>query len=371
MKNERIIFWQEHPSPHQASWIRALTGILPGSRVIGVFQKELVMKRIALGWQPPDYGMAQILISPRASTVDELLVSNPETTVHIFSGIVHNPTINVAFRKALASGAYVGILSEGRDWRRWKGMLRYTHTLFHERRYRQSIDFVLAIGQVGVRWFMKCGYEPERVFPFCYVVENPENHDLQFLPGTPVQLTAIGQLIPRKRFDLLLESLARIPQSGWTLRIIGAGERLHSLESMAKRLGIDARVAFKGVMDNHQVRYELAQTDLLILPSRWDGWGAVVNEALMSGVPVLCSDYCGAADLIRPGFNGELFGCDSLDSLVQALSKWVSNGPLAPSRRNEIKHWSRCIEGEAVARYFLDVINYSRDRAISRPTAPW
>jgi glycosyltransferase involved in cell wall biosynthesis len=56
-----------------------------------------------------------------------------------------------------------------------------------------------------------------------------------------------------------------------------------------------------------------------VLPSRFDGWGAVVNEALMVGTPVICSDRCGASDVIENGRNGYVFEADNADALLQRL----------------------------------------------------
>src|SRR5208283_1433790 len=74
-------------------------------------------------------------------------------------------------------------------------------------------------------------------------------------------------------------------------------------------------------------------------------WTHVVSRSI-------CSDSCGAADLIHNGFNGKVFRCDSLKSLTGVLEEWISKGPLNDKRMRQIISWSRCVEGEAVARYF-------------------
>src|SRR5208283_5061000 len=189
-------------------------------------------------------------------------------------------------------------------------------------------------------------YLQERIFPFCYVVEShgAASIDCSNMPG--VTLCFVGQLIKRKRVDLLIHSLHRMNSRDWFLRVIGNGKERSGLEKLVNCLGLANMIDFTGVLDNMSARKQLAKSDLFVLPSRWDGWGAVVNEALMCGVPVICSDYCGAADLIHNGFNGELFRCDSLESLTDSLEKWTSKGPLNDSRRERIRSWSRCIEGE-------------------------
>jgi glycosyltransferase involved in cell wall biosynthesis len=216
-----------------------------------------------------------------------------------------------------------------------------------------------------------CGYSQEQVFPFCYAVDSPvvTSRDCSNMPR--VNLCFIGQLIKRKRVDLLLCSLSRINSRNWFLRIIGSGKERLRLEKLVNSLGLAGMVDFTGVLDNPSARTQLAQSDVVVLPSQWDGWGAVVNEALMSGVPVICNDFCGASDLIQPIFNGELFECGSVDSLAVVLDKWISRGPLDVLARQKIRSWSRCIEGEAVARYFIQVVDYLTGSALERPKASW
>ena len=303
--------------------------------------------------------------------MESLINDAPEDSIHVFSSMVHNSTIRAIFKKATMIGAIIGVLSEGRDWRGFRGWLRLAQSVLHERRYRGRVDFVLAIGSVGMKWFARCGYPPSKLFPFSYATESDDLTTIQNPPGSPVRLTAVGQLIPRKRFDLLLLALSGLRMHQWNLRIIGDGEERHRLEILSAHLGLKDRTVFTGVLDNTRVRREQGNADILVLGSKWDGWGAVVNEALMSGVPVICSDYCGAADLIHDSFNGETFRCDSLESLTGVLEKWILKGPLDNSKREQIRSWSRCIEGDVIARYVLEIIGYLENGGGQRPQPPW
>lgn len=342
---------------------------------MAVLQEGLPAERLASGWaQPgsaPDYGGAKILMSPGEGQLESLINEKPDDTIHIFSGAVYVPSINRALKRALRAGAVAGLLSEARDSRGLHGALRTAHSFFHERTCRHKVDFVLAIGRHAYGWYRKCGFDAERLFPFCYTVENPKPVPAAGRISGGVVLTFVGQLIRRKGLDLLLEALGQTDRTGWTLRIIGAGTGRTVFEKQAAELDLSDKVEFVGSLNNEAVRRELAGSDLLVLPSRWDGWGAVVNEALMSGVPVVCSDYCGAADLIIPGFNGEVFECASPGSLTRALNRWIAKGPLVPEVRARIARWSGRLEGAAVADYFLDIIEYVCAERRTRPGPRW
>ena len=77
---------------------------------------------------------------------------------------------------------------------------------------------------------------------------------------------------------------------------------------------------------NAEAVAEIARHDLFLLPSRFDGWGAVVNEALMCGVPVVCSDNCGAAELLGESWRGEVFRTGSAAGLKDILQRWIALG---------------------------------------------
>jgi glycosyltransferase involved in cell wall biosynthesis len=114
----------------------------------------------------------------------------------------------------------------------------------------------------------------------------------------------------------------------------------------------------------------LEHADVLLLPSRYDGWGAVVNEALMCGVPVVCSDNCGAADLLREPWRGSTFKMGSVESLQIVLRGWIERG-----RRNEestarIRDWSSALEGPQEARYLVEIVKYLQEGG-QRPSPPW
>jgi glycosyltransferase involved in cell wall biosynthesis len=368
----RIVFWLGEPSPHQSSYLRALADLLPEKTIVGVFEQNLEKERLALGWRAPSLGRMETVMSPDRRTIGEIALCEPENTVHIFGGL-RLPMVNRALGICAPTTALIGVLSEARHLHGWSGRLRLLHSYFVERPYRSRVDFVLAIGHLGVRWYEICGYPSERIFPWGYFVEKEGFETIQRSQEgrfRDLVIAFVGQCIPRKGIDTLLRALSTLRLQEWCLSIIGDGPQRPRLERLAAKLGVAKRVAFMGVMNNAEVRNILSDTDLLILPSRFDGWGSVINEALMSGVPVVCSDRCGAADLICATGYGETFQARSAEDLARVLHKWTRRGRLTNSLRSEIRAWSKCIEGEAVARYLVEIVAHVDD-GTERPTAPW
>lgn len=166
-----------------------------------------------MGWAAVDYGAARVLVSPKADEVSRLLDHEPGRSVHIFSSVMRNDWLRrIFFAVSKRRDVIVGLLSEARDWRGWKGFARLCHSVLHERRYRDRVDFVLAIGHLGQEWFIsKCSYPPEKVFPWCYVCESPPA-DIDCEPaeaggcgdkmGTTAGIVFVGGLIDRKAVDV-------------------------------------------------------------------------------------------------------------------------------------------------------------------------
>jgi glycosyltransferase involved in cell wall biosynthesis len=125
----------------------------------------------------------------------------------------------------------------------------------------------------------------------------------------------------------LVEAGCRSTQDGIStsvlpqLLFVGDGEERASLESLARELGLAERVRFAGTRPWRELPAMYALADLLVLPSRFETWGAVVNEALAVGLPVIVSDQVGCApDLVRPGENGWIVPVGDVDALAAVLS---------------------------------------------------
>jgi glycosyltransferase involved in cell wall biosynthesis len=365
----RLVLWEYCLSPHRAPLHRALAGHA-GVDVTVVAQEDVPEDCRKLGWQQPDYGDCRVIVAPGRPVWQRLLGTAVEDVLHIFSPARAFPLVWQAYQEALVRGHRVGLLSEAHDWRGAAGAVRRLRGLADRVRFGASVSFVLAIGHLGVRWYRMCGYDPARIFPFAYFVDPPDvMAATDGRSGGELRIVFIGQLVPRKGVDLLLRALGGLLDRGWSLDIFGGGEEEPALRTLADGVGIGGRVRFRGVVGNREVRGKLPGYDLLVLPSRWEGWGAVVNEALMAGVPVVCSSACGGADLVSED-RGAVFATGSVRALRQALEERLTMGPVETRERITLNQWSRNIEGEMAAKYLLDVVDATVGDG-PKPHAPW
>jgi glycosyltransferase involved in cell wall biosynthesis len=328
--------------------------------------------RARQGWSVPDLGAAEVVLAPDAPTTLSLLEGSSET-VHLLQGWRGCKFSTAVIQHARRENRRVGVIAESGDSRGLAGVLRSWRYRADIRASRKTVDFILAMGALGTEWYRKCGAAGEGIFPFGYVVERPgcvEEETGHPTLRSEFRLLYLGQFIERKGVDVLLAALAGCARLLWRADLVGDGPLKARCLATAHALGLSDRVHFVPAQEHPAAMKRLAQTDLLVLPSLYDGWGAVVNEALMRGIPVICTSACGASDLIRHSGLGSVVASSSVEELRRALTEWITRGPRTAALSNKILAWSRCIEGESVAAYFLSVLDHVYEGG-PRPVAPW
>lgn len=149
--------------------------------------------------------------------------------------------------------------------------------------------------------------------------------------GNPVsrKFVYVGRLAPEKNLNTLIRAFAHtIKETGsdWKLLFVGDGPERGNLEKLASEAGIADKVIFAGGFPWYQVPGWLAQGDVLVLPSKSEPWGLVVNEAMVCGMPVIVSETCGCAgDLVRNGANGFTFDHTQQVDLEKHLTWFIQN----------------------------------------------
>lgn len=130
---------------------------------------------------------------------------------------------------------------------------------------------------------------------------------------------AVGRLVPQKNFVLLFDAFALAAAAGDTLTVLGDGVERAALEQRAAALGIADAVRMPGHTD--PLDPWLAQADVFVLSSIYEGVPAVVIEALAAGLPIVATDCCVAMpDLLGNGALGTIVPSDDCGSLARAMT---------------------------------------------------
>jgi glycosyltransferase involved in cell wall biosynthesis len=129
-----------------------------------------------------------------------------------------------------------------------------------------------------------------------------------------------AKLQPWKRPQDILQAFAIANVPGTYLVFAGDGSLRRELEADAKALNVSERVRFLGFVNQSQLPAVYRASDLFVLPSEYEPFGLVVNEAMLCGCPVVVSDRVGARyDLIREGETGLVYSCGNVDALAAIL----------------------------------------------------
>lgn len=165
----------------------------------------------------------------------------------------------------------------------------------------------------------------------------------------PVRIVAAGRLVEAKGFDLLIDAAAQL-SADFRLDIYGDGGLREDLSSQVAERG-DNRVTLRGHAEPSAI---FGGADLCVVPSRREGFGNVVVEAMAAGVPVLATACPGPAALIQDGENGFLVDQGSSAALAQAMAALITDSaqrravlPAAArtAERFEVRAATRALEG--------------------------
>ncbi|MCC6234730.1 MAG: glycosyltransferase family 4 protein, partial [Verrucomicrobiales bacterium] len=145
--------------------------------------------------------------------------------------------------------------------------------------------------------------------------------------------------------------------------MVGPRERGERYIRMASDLGVEDSIMFMGAVSPDRIQSLMRAANVVVLPSRHDGWGVVISEAIAVGKAIIASDRCGAAlDLISPGINGFLVKAGSVESLAEAMAAYIQDPLLATRHSARSLELSHCVQPDSVGRLFEDAMVSWRQR---------
>ncbi|WP_412030349.1 glycosyltransferase [Deinococcus yunweiensis] len=356
MPSGRVVFWQPNFSPHQFDLIDALSRHENGYVVELCLSRQLNSDRKVFGWSKIHYEHVNIHESPNAMEIEALTSEQAMSSVHVFSGIANDIVSKQALEACIRYGATIFIMSEAGDWNGhgYKKYIRLVKHLMLRKKYGRYIHTILPMGKLGVNWFKRLGYKSDRIVSFGYFVESDF---VSVAEPETFQILFVGRAVKYKGGDLLVRALGKIKHLRWHATFLTQGTQRAIWEGMAKSLGLQERITFHDYETSLAYAQRMASASVLVQPNIGDeGWGAVVNEALMQGTPVICTTLTGAQDMVCSGFGAVIV--PDVDSLVQALERQIQNGVPNAERRAKISDWTRQYwSGEAGAHILATELN--------------
>lgn len=188
----------------------------------------------------------------------------------------------------------------------------------------RRVDAVVAVSE-GVRAELtdEHGLDPQRVA----MLYNPVVPDAELEwrrvsredHGAPCRIVAVGRLTPQKGFDILVNAMARVPGS-WQLAIWGEGVERTRLINLVAELGLQDRIHLRGYAPDPF--RAMRDADVFVMPSRFEGFGNVLVEALACQCQIVAADCpYGPREILQGGTLGELVPVGDVDALAAAIER--------------------------------------------------
>ncbi len=352
----KIVFWQNVLSMHQEALLVALSKQV---EVWLVYEEELYANRKTSGWYVPEFNGVRLVPVEHAENMMPVFLQSLDHDYHLFSGINAYPKISNYFRlfykrdpsRILCLLEKPGGVSSG-----LKSYMRCLKYRYFAYRYKR-LKYLLTPG--GEKYLLKAGFAREKIVPFGYFgpLKADDVADIIETVRAVKRLVYVGNLSKLKNTALLIRTLKMFETDKWQLMVIGDGEEGDALVQLVNDLALVGRTVFLGSKSNDEVQSILAESDCLVLPSLYDGWGYVVNEALSAGCSVICSDACGVSTVLGECETCHLFHSDSIDSLYQAIESLFGKKINAAERKKSIAFFNTHLSGESGADMLVKLLD--------------
>ena len=358
---QKVHIWMNFPSHHQSGFFNSL--IAAGVELQVTYYDQITRERIALGWgNEGKLAPWECSLSLQGITAIQRL----EATADHIQVI---PGYGCKLLREIRDAA----CRQGLAWCHWseasRNGLRWYARVFTKRRHAALINRhaigAFAQGMLARIDFLRWGVRADKIADLAYSVDLasddtvPDETISEFANGRGVFLF-VGRADHAKALDVQLRAFALASRNTdrWCMAVVGGGKQ-EQYQEQARCLGVQDRVLFVPAVPWSRVAGVYRAGNVLLLPSRYEGWGAVVNEGCHYGLAIISSPASGAAwHLVQPGINGFWADPGDADSLAAAMQRYVCGG-VALAERHGAR--SRALVADytcqAMATRFLNVID--------------
>lgn len=235
--------------------------------------------------------------------------------------------------------------------------LAKTHNYVNLKYYR-AIDHLVATTRKQAAYLADHAVESSR----CSIIPNFSSINIDTLADRPgnnepeiLRIVAIGRMVRKKGFDVLLEALAATRSSGYrfSLSIAGDGPESDNLSAQRDALSLAGQVNFLGWCDD--IAPCLQAADIFVLPSRDEPFGIVCLEAMALLVPIIATTTDGPVEFLDND-TAVLIPSNDAQALCAALVEIASNYPLANERAQAaLVKYQQCYSEDIIVERYLEL----------------
>jgi glycosyltransferase involved in cell wall biosynthesis len=233
----------------------------------------------------------------------------------------------MGFRSIIALA--FGTLFRKPVWIWWGGTLHSERSIGALKKVLRKIltlwvDRWISYGQTATEYLLSLGVPRERILQSQNAIDE-KRFQADVGPAWLIQprpvVLHVGQFIERKGIGALLAAARQLQGHEFSLLLVGNGRDKQALEDRARSLGLK-NVHFRSAQPPDRMPAVYRSADLLVFPTLEDVWGLVANEAILSGIPVLCSKYAGCARELFAADN--IFSPDDSNEFIQKLAAAIA-----------------------------------------------
>ena len=201
-----------------------------------------------------------------------------------------------------------------------------------DRWFVKSIDFFVSVSQSNAQKIKNRYQKKVEVIPNGVNTKlfkpNPEvRKKMRQLLGLENKkvLISVGRIVGWKGYQLVIKALKTLPED-YVYVLIGEGEYLKELKTLANKLNLTNRVIFLGAKKHEELPKFYLIGDVFVQPSiGHEAFGITIIEAMACGLPVVGSKSGGIKELVKNGYNGFLFEVGSVEQLSEKVKKAFEN----------------------------------------------
>lgn len=319
-----LLIWDRMGDYHRARW-KALQHFAP----VKVFAADLGVEDNLYGWQNTQTEDQYIYLSKKPVSKSDFF----NRLIH-FIQIIRSKNIGFVCVPGYGRAEYIAILLLCRimgckvllfaeSWYKGNYFLDKLKGIF----LRITVDNFLVSGERAKKHFNNRVGIPLRHIAKGYSVVDNQHFSKIFKtkndqPTTNNQqyiLLCIARFVPEKNLEMLVNAFyqSRLLKQNWHLKIVGGGQ----LKTQLTGLVINSQVELLDWVSYGHLLTLYHSAQCFILPSKFEPWGLVVNEAMAAGLPIILSNDCGCLPELLTNENGWNFDANNLESLVKVLNE--------------------------------------------------
>jgi len=372
MKKYKICFWLNVPSNHQTLFLDELNISDKIDLKVCYFAKPS-SDRLKMGWRD-ESNLKNYEFYIKNSNEKFIEIEDWKERIHIVMGYSYkfNRELIPIFIKNNVkwihwSERYGIKLAELLNFNTFLFKLIYPLFLLTKKTYANLVQKYafgcFSQGYLAKKDFIKLGIDKKKIRDLYYTTlplnRLASNENILGSFSYKYIFIYVGRLNPRKGISELIIAFSTLKnKEEWGLLLIGEDESSGYYKTMIQDKSLQNSILCTGSIHSDRVVSFLNKASVFVLPSKYDGWGAVLNESASIGLALISTDQTGSAyHLIEEEKNGYIVEAGNVEALNESMQKYVNNHKLIEAHSIHSKKISDRFTPKANVKRFLNALN--------------